>query len=258
LRQCLSTRVACDIYNKKLNLNHVKNIIKNVVIVPFIFCGRVKKLYVKHKICSEREEMAAPKRVAEKRSTLPDIFPENPLKLESYQGLDRKWHLARNDHEVAVAEFEYALIRTWEAFIRWQSECLAAITGLEMNGNDTAILHIIRLKDRPKGIKEIARLMNRDDLPNIQYSLRKLTQAKLIERAGAGNKRKGATYQVTEKGKIITEQYATLRGKLLIGFTSSVSKLEEDLTNASLTLDLMTGIYEQSSRIAATHRQPQE
>ncbi len=189
--------------------------------------------------------------------------PPNPVaelekseKSENYQGLDRRWHLAQNEHEVAVAEFEYALIRAWEAFARWQSECLAAITGLEMNGNDNAILHIIRLKDRPKGIKEVARLMNRDDLPNIQYSLRKLSQAKLIERAGPSNKRKGTTYQVSEKGRVITDQYALLRSKLLIGFTKSVGTLEQDLEQASLNLDLMAGIYEQSSRIAATHRQP--
>lgn len=172
----------------------------------------------------------------------------------AYGGLDRRWHLASDDHEIMVAELEYALIRTWEAFGRWQSECLAAVTGLDVSGSDNAMLHIIRLKDRPKGIKEIARLMNRDDLPNIQYSLRKLQQAKLIERVGGDSKRKGATYRVSEKGRIITDQYAQLRGKLLIGFTRSVTNLERDLDNASITLDLMAGIYEQAARIAATHR----
>jgi predicted MarR family transcription regulator len=172
----------------------------------------------------------------------------------NFSGLDRKWHLAKNPHQVAVAEFEYSLMRAWEAFGRWESECLAAVSGLTVGGGATAILHVIRMKDRPKGIKEIARLTNRDDLPNLQYSIRKLQQEKLIEKTGGGAKRKGVTYQVTPKGYQVTEQYAELREKLLLHFTKSVGNLEKDLENSSLALDLMTGIYEQAARIAATHR----
>ena len=170
------------------------------------------------------------------------------------EDFDRCWHLARDEHEIAVAEFEYSLIRTLEAFGRWQSECLAAVTGLTMGGNDNAILHVIRMKDRPKGIKEIARLMNRDDFPNLQYSIRKLQQVALIEKTGSSGKRKGVTYRVTEKGRIVTDKYADLRSKLLMHFTHSVGNLEKDLENTSLILDLMAGIYEQAARIAATHR----
>lgn len=171
-----------------------------------------------------------------------------------FNGLDRHWHLAKDPHQVAVAEFEYSLMRAWEAFGHWQSECLATVSGLTVSGSDNAILHVIRMKDRPKGIKEIARLTNRDDLPNLQYSIRKLQQEKLIEKTGGGTKRKGVTYQVTAKGHQVTEKYAELRAKLLINFTKSVGNLENDLVNTSLALDLMAGIYEQAARIAATHR----
>ena len=179
-------------------------------------------------------------------------FPENPD--SDFEGLNRTWHLAKDSHQVAVAEFEYSLLRAFEAFGHWQSECLAAVSGLTVSGSDNAILHVIRMKDRPKGIKEIARLTNRDDLPNLQYSIRKLQQEKLIEKTGSSAKRKGVTYQVTDLGRQVTEQYAELRAKLLINFTKSVGNLENDLTHTSLTLDLMAGIYEQAARIAATHR----
>ncbi len=182
---------------------------------------------------------------------------EDSKDAKQYDGLDRRWHLASNDHEIAVAEFEYSLIRTFEAFGHWQTECLAAVTGMDMNGSDNAILHVIRMKDRPKGLKEIGRLMNRDDFPNIQYSIRKLLKTNLIEKIGSAAKRKGVTYQATAKGRKVTDDYAKLRSNLLMDFTRSVAKFEQELQASSLTLDLMSGIYEQAARIAATHRKNQ-
>ena len=169
-------------------------------------------------------------------------------------GLDRHWHLARDDSEVEVAEFEYSLMRSFEAFGRWQSECLAAVTGLAMSGADNAILHIIRMNDRAKGVKEIGRLMNRDDVSNLQYSIRKLLRAGLIEKIGTENRRKGVAFRVTPRGREVTESYALLRRKLLMSIVGDVAGLGAGLLAAARTLDLIAGIYEQAGRIAATHR----
>ncbi|MFQ5347241.1 MAG: winged helix DNA-binding protein [Rhodothalassiaceae bacterium] len=170
--------------------------------------------------------------------------------------LDRHWHLATDDHEVALAEFEYSVMRAFEGFARWQAECLAAVTGLQMGGGDNAILHVIRMKDRPKGAKEIARLLNRDDLPNIQYSLRKLVKAGLITKRGGGSHRQGVRYETTAQGRAVTERYAAVRRALLVAFTRSAGGLDAALEDATRTLELMAGIYEQAARIAATHRRP--
>ena len=45
---------------------------------------------------------------------------------ETAPDLDRRWHLAGTDHEIAVAELEYAMIRSYEAFGRWQTARVAA------------------------------------------------------------------------------------------------------------------------------------
>ncbi|MEL7028943.1 MAG: winged helix DNA-binding protein [Pseudomonadota bacterium] len=177
-----------------------------------------------------------------------------PGPAEKAFGLDRRWHLARDDSEIDVTEFEYALMRSYEAFARWQSECLAAVTGLAMNGVDNAILHVIRMNDRAKGVKEIGRLTNRDDMSNIQYSIRKLLKAGLIEKLGSENRRKGVVYRATEKGAEVTENYAELRRKLLMSFIADVPGLGQNLAAAARTLDIAAGLYEQSGRIAATHR----
>lgn len=164
---------------------------------------------------------------------------------------DRRWHLARTPHEINVTELEYALMRVGAAFSRWQAECLGAVSGISVTGDENAMLHVIRLNDRPKGLKEIARLTNRDDVPNLQYALRKFSKLGLIQRTGGKN---GAVYSVTDLGREVTERYARLRANLLIEYTDAISGFDDRMQAATQTLNLLSGIYEQAARVAATHR----
>ena len=166
--------------------------------------------------------------------------------------LDRRWHLAQSATEVDTTELEFALMRAFEGFGRWQSECLASVCDLAATGPENALLHIIRMNNRPKSLKEIARLMNRDDVPNIQYSLRKLLGAGLVARQGAG--RSGVTYDCTEEGRGVPDDYAVLRRKLLLAEIADVPGFATRLAEASRTLNLLSGIYEEVARVAATHR----
>ena len=167
-------------------------------------------------------------------------------------GLDYLWHLAQSEAEVDTTELEFALMRTFEGFGRWQSECLASVCDLAATGPENALLHIIRMNDRPKSIKDLARLTNRDDVPNIQYSLRKLLGAGLILRKGSG--RSGVTYEVTEEGLRVTEDYGALRRRLLMTAIANLPGFAGRLAEATRTLNLLSGIYEEVARTAATHR----
>ena len=167
-------------------------------------------------------------------------------------GLNFLWHLSGDPAEVSTTEAEFALMRAFEGFGRWQSECLASVCDLAASGPENALLHVIRMNDRPKSIKELARLTNRDDIPNIQYSLRKLTGAGLVEKRGSG--RSGVTYEATEEGRRVTDNYSTLRRKLLIEKINSLPGFPEQLAEATRALNLLTGIYEEAARVAATHR----
>jgi predicted MarR family transcription regulator len=166
--------------------------------------------------------------------------------------LDRSWHLARTPLEIDVAELEYALMRSFEAFGRWQAECLASVVDFAASGPENALLHIIRMNDRPKSIRDLAYMANREDIPNIQYSLRKLIKGGLVERSGSG--RSGVTYEVTALGRDVTDRYAEVRAALLIDAVRHVPELAQRLEDAARTLELMTGIYAQAARSAATHR----
>lgn len=168
------------------------------------------------------------------------------------QALDRRWHLASAEVEIGATEFEFALMRAFEGFGRWQSECLASVSDLAATGPENALLHVIRMNDRPKTIKELGRLTNRDDVPNIQYSLRKLIGAGLVLRRGSG--RSGVTYEATAEGVRVTDDFAALRRRLLIAEVAAVPGLSERLEEAARTMSLMSGIYAEVARIAATHR----
>jgi predicted MarR family transcription regulator len=169
--------------------------------------------------------------------------------------LDKHWHLATEDSEVGLTELEFSIIRVSAAFERWQSDCLACCHGQSFSGSDTAVLHVIRMHDRPKSISEIGRLLKRDDQSNLQYGIRKLLKAGLIEKAKDGRSKKGVTYRVSELGLAVTDKYVVFRDELLVSLTRTVTD-GMDLEAIAKVLNLMSGLYDQASCVAATHRVP--
>ncbi len=139
------------------------------------------------------------------------------------------WHLAKSDTEVLVTEFEWGLIRLYEAFSRWVSTTSSLLVEEDIKFTEHLILHIIRMHNRPKNAITIARMMNRDDLPNLQYSLRKLEAAGLISKS-KDKTGKSFAYVVTEHGKQITDGYATIRSDLLIRAISTISNVDACLS----------------------------
>lgn len=168
------------------------------------------------------------------------------------KAFDRSWHLAQTPAELDLTEIEFAIMRTHEAFGRWQAECLANVSDFSATGPENALLHIIRMNDRPKTIKDLAHLTNRADIPNLQYSLRKLIKGGLVVRKGSG--RAGVTYSVTSTGRKITDDFAEVRKILLVAAIKSFPELPHKLTDTTHTLEVLTGLYEQAARDAATHR----
>ncbi len=168
-----------------------------------------------------------------------------------------QWHLARSPHEAALTEAEFAIFRIFAAFNRWMDDlaaCCQDDVEAPCSGIDFSLLNVIRMHDRPKGISEIGRLLNRDDMPNLQYSLRKLTKHGYIARVGAKAAKKGATYRATDKGVTATDRYTDVRRTLLLPLTQSLSESDQQMVQVTRMLTLMSGIYDQAACIAATQR----
>ena len=169
------------------------------------------------------------------------------------KGLDKHWHLATDDFEVGLTELEFSVFRVSAAFERWQSDCLGCCIGAPFSGTDTALLHVIRMHERSKSISELARLLKRDDVANLQYGTRKLLKAGLIEKSRKAGSKKDVTYQVSAAGRDVTDRYARFRRELLISTTRPmVGRL--DFESLARALNMMSAMYDQASGVAATHR----
>jgi predicted MarR family transcription regulator len=139
--------------------------------------------------------------------------------------------------------------RNWH--LRWVAAADEMVGLSELKHAEHVILHVIRMQNRPKSAATIARLLNRDDIPNIQYSLRKLENAELIQK----NKEAGTkiyNYGITDLGKKLTDEYSKLRSELLIRNLVSITDFDSRAEDATQLLSIMTGIYEESGRKSAS------
>jgi len=148
--------------------------------------------------------------------------------------------------ERALTGVEWSLWRLSAAFIRWQGECMSAVAGRPIGGHDTALLHVVAYQDRPKGLSEIARLLGRTDIANVQYALRKLNRLRLIAPL-AGRSRKDTLYRATAEGTALIEGYRALRRELLVALAGSE---EAELADLDLRLVRLTELYDGASRSA--------
>ncbi len=168
--------------------------------------------------------------------------------------LTKKWHLAENHDEELVTEFEFKLWRVFNGFTRWQEDCEQFVCSDPLNATELAILHIIRMKDRPKTIYELARLLNRDDASNIQYSLVKLIKIGFVEKAKTESKKKAPSYTLTEAGLKNTTLFTDARRNILIDLFRRHGLEHLKIEDVANTLTLVKGIYDEASRIAASYK----
>jgi predicted MarR family transcription regulator len=164
----------------------------------------------------------------------------------------RAWHLAKSPHEAATTDFEWSLLRFEQAWERWVTQ-LGMVVGMgELSYIEIVVLHVIRMQDRPKTAAHIARQLNRDDIPNIQYCLRKLVKMGLCRRI---KERAAKTYafEATRKGRDLTDAYAELRRRILTEQTKVIEDIDGKLREAAKLINLLTGLYDEAGRISATY-----
>jgi predicted MarR family transcription regulator len=161
--------------------------------------------------------------------------------------------VGRDDVDEAIwADFEYALWQLSGAFARWRRDCLASVSGVSLSGTEASILHVVHMNGTPKGLMEISRLLHRDDLPNLQYGLKKLQRLGLVEKRGAS--RKTMNYDATAEGNRIVEAFLRKRHETLMALLAHVADLPEGLREMITRMHLLTGIYDQSSELVRAHQ----
>ncbi|MGJ5175723.1 helix-turn-helix domain-containing protein [Bradyrhizobium oligotrophicum] len=163
------------------------------------------------------------------------------------------WHLARSDAERRLSDFEFALERLAQSYYRWKASCLAAVCEVPLTGDDVAVLNVVRMGDEPKRLTEVGQLLNRVDVPNLQYATRKLVRAGLIETEGRSS-RKETRYRATARGRAVTEDYAALRAATLPPMFDGLPCWIDSCAATTAQLDQMSGLYGQATRVAITKR----
>jgi predicted MarR family transcription regulator len=163
------------------------------------------------------------------------------------------WHLARTETERQLSDFEFGLERLAQAYYRWKAACLAAVCDVPLSGDDVAVLNVVRMGDEPKRLSEVGQLLNRVDVPNLQYATRKLTRAGLIETEGYSS-RKETRYRTTEAGRAVTEAYAAVRAATLPPMLEALEGWPIKSEATRLQLDVLASLYAQAAQIAITRR----
>jgi predicted MarR family transcription regulator len=159
--------------------------------------------------------------------------------------------LGRTERERAFLEFEQALICASEGFYRFAGGLLGPV-GKEHNltGQENVILQQLMFTSKPRSVSDLSRFSNRDDISNIQYSLRKLTAAGLIEKV-PGSTNRDTRYRPTATGRDLTEALVAIRRDHLIAPSANITDIEKQLKAATTALSLLTGLYDHVSRVLA-------
>jgi predicted MarR family transcription regulator len=159
--------------------------------------------------------------------------------------------LGKTERERVLLEFEQALICGSEAFYRFAGAVLGPV-GRQFNltGAENVILQQLMYTPKPRSVSDLSRFSNRDDLSNMQYSLRKLTAAGLIEKV-PGSANRDVRYRPTAAGRSLTEEVVSARKELLVETSSNITDINAQLKAATAAMSLLTGLYDHASRILA-------
>jgi len=172
--------------------------------------------------------------------------PSSPV-----ESIYRKWHLGKTEHDVLTTEFEWAMLRFHQAFERWALQVTGSCGFADASFSEITILHAVRMHGQPCTAALIARQLNRDDIPNLQYSLRKLVKQGYLARKS--DSRKNYTFEVTDNGCELTDRYAKIRHLVLTEQTREIDSVDERLADAVKLISMLTGQYDEAMRKATTY-----
>ena len=156
-------------------------------------------------------------------------------------------HLAGRVSE--LSEFEFGMIIAHNAFSRWAVRCMSAAGMHDMTITDVLVLHHINHRAREKKLADIAFTLNIEDTHVVNYSLRKLQALGLVETERRG---KEVLYSTNQAGQTLCTRYAEIREELLVSSLAGNLSDTSELADFARHLRMLSGLYEQAARAAAS------
>jgi len=148
-----------------------------------------------------------------------------------------------------MSEFEFGLIVAGNAFHRWIVHCMSAAGLKDLTPLDVLVLHHVTHRARDKRLADICFIMNVEDTHLINYSLKKLQAMGVVVARKSG---KEVTYSSTELGRDHVQRYREIRESCLINALNADDALNRDIGELARLLRLLSGIYDQAARSAAS------
>lgn len=148
-----------------------------------------------------------------------------------------------------MSEFEFGLIVAGNAFHRWVVHCMSAAGLKDLMPLDVLVLHHVTHRARNKRLADVCFIMNIEDTHLINYSLKKLQNLGVVASSKSG---KDVTYASTESGRDYVLRYREIRETCLINALNADDGLNRDIGELARLLRLLSGIYDQAARSAAS------
>lgn len=149
-----------------------------------------------------------------------------------------------------MSEFEYGLIVAANAFNRWVTRCMAAAGMADLGTLDVLVLHTVNHRGRAKRLADICFTLNVEDTHLVNYALKKLLRAGLVEAEKSG---KETHYATSGDGAALCRRYREVRETCLIETMTALGGIDtEEIARAASVLRALSGLYDQASRAATS------
>ncbi len=163
-------------------------------------------------------------------------------------------HIVSSAHLVSpqsaeLSEFEFGLIVASNAFHRWVVHCMSAAGLKDLMPLDVLVLHHVSHRARDKRLSDICFIMNIEDTHLVNYSLKKLVSLGVVASSKSG---KEVTYAATEAGSVSVQRYRDIREQCLIQALHADDGLNKDIGELARLLRVLSGMYDQAARSAAS------
>jgi predicted MarR family transcription regulator len=154
-----------------------------------------------------------------------------------------------SDTSAELSEFEFGLIVVNNAFNRWMVRCMAAAGVKDLAALDVSLLHHVNHRERKKKLADICFVLNIEDTHVVSYSLRKLVSMGYVQSEKIG---KEVFFSTSDTGRALCLKYREVREQCLMAALADTGQQNKDIGDTAQLLRLLSGLYDQASRAAAS------
>ncbi|MBE9552160.1 MAG: winged helix DNA-binding protein [Proteobacteria bacterium] len=150
----------------------------------------------------------------------------------------------------ALSEFEYGLFISGNAFDRWIVRCMSGAGYPDFSPLEVMVVHTVNHRARDKRLADICFVLNIEDTHLVNYALKKLVKAGLVEAEKRG---KETAYRTTKQGAEACARYRTVRELCLVETVKALGNFDEDeIAAVARFLRALSGLYDQAARAATS------